>query len=222
MWSQSLARRSKVVVNMLMNKENPRVETEERDPNQAMTLNISEEETESALKGMKCGKAVGADEIPTEAWKYMGNFGIRLCKLFNCIMNTEHMPSAWRQSILIPIFKEKGDIQECKNYCGIKLLSHTFKIWERVVDRRIRQCTNILESQFGFMPGRSTTDAIFILKHTIEKHTEGQNNIRDTFIDLERAYDRIPRDEIWRCSLERHVLEKYIRLVQDITGDAKQ
>ena len=161
--------------NMLMNKENQRVETEERDPNQGMTRNISEEETESALKWMKCGKA---DEIPAEAWKYMGKFGIKmLCKLFNSIMNTEQMPSAWRQSILIPIFKGKGDIQECKNYRGIKLLSYTFKIWERVVDRRIRQFTNIHENQFGFMPGRSTTDAIFILKQTIERHREGQNNI---------------------------------------------
>ena len=52
-----------------MNKENQRVETEERDPNQAMARNISEEETDPALKGMKCGKAVGADEIPAEACK---------------------------------------------------------------------------------------------------------------------------------------------------------
>ena len=133
--------------NMLMNQENQRVETEERDPNQAMTRNISEEEKNTALRGMKSGKAVGADEIPSEAWTYMGNFGIKmLCKLFNCIMNTEQIPSAWRQSILIPIFKGKCDIQECKNNRGIKLLSHTFKIWERVVDRRIRQCTNIHES----------------------------------------------------------------------------
>ena len=64
--------------NMLMNKENQRVETEERDINQAMTRNISEEETDTALKGMKCGKAVGADEIPAEAWKCMGNFGIKI------------------------------------------------------------------------------------------------------------------------------------------------
>ena len=208
--------------NMLMNKENPRVETEERDPNQAMTRNISEEETETALKGMKRGKAVGADEIPAEAWKCMGNFGIKiLCKLFNCIMNTEQMPSGWRQSILIPIFKGKGDIQECKNYRGIKLLAHTFKISERVVDRRMRQCINIHESQFGFMPGRITTDAIVILKQTIEKHREGQKNIRVIFIDLEKAYDRIPREEIWRCSRERNVPEKYIRLVQDMYRGCK-
>ena len=67
------------------------------------------------------------------------------------------------------------------------------------MDRRIRQCTNIRESQGGFVPCRSTTDAIFILKHTIEKHREGQQNIRVTFIDLDKAYDRTPREEIWRC-----------------------
>ena len=103
-------------------------------------------------------------------------------------MNTEQITPAWRQSILIPIFKGKGDIQECNNYRGIKLISHTFKISEIVVDRRMRQCTNIHESKLGFMPGRSTTDAMFILTQTIiiEKHREGQNNIRVTFKDLEK------------------------------------
>ena len=68
------------------------------------------------------------------------------------------------------------------------------------------------------MPGRSTTDAIFILKQTIEKHREGQKNIIVTFIDLEKAYDRLPRarEETWRCSRERNVPEKYIRIVQDM------
>ena len=52
----------------------------------------------------------------------------------------------------------------------------------------MRQCTNIHESQFGVMPGRSTTDAIFILKQTIEKRREGQKNVRVMFIDLEKTY----------------------------------
>ena len=192
----------------LMNEENPRVETEDRAPNQGMTSPVSEAETERALGGMKCGKAVGSDEIPVEVWKCLGQLGVvTLCKLFNKIMTTECIPSAWRNSILVPIFKEKGDVQECKNYRGIKLLTHTFKIWEKVVDRRLRECTEIHESQFGFMPGRSTTDAIFILKQTIEKHREGQKDIRVTFIDIEKAYDRVPREEIWRCMRERNVPE---------------
>ena len=74
----------------------------------------------------------------------------------------------------------------------------------------MRECTDIHESQFGFMPGRSTTDAIFILKQTIEQYREGQKDICVTFIDLEKAYDRVPREEIWRTTRERLVPEKFI------------
>ena len=62
---------------------------------------------------------------------------------------------------------------------------------------------------------------IFILKQTIEKHREGQKNTRVTFIDLEKAYDSIPREEIWRSSRERNVPEKYIRLIQDMYQGCK-
>ena len=89
-------------------------------------------------------------------WWHFANFSTESWPLSS-------IPSTWRNSILVPIFKEKGDVQECKNYRGIKLLTHTFKLWEKVVDRRLRECTEIHESQFGFMPGRSTTDATSIL-----------------------------------------------------------
>ena len=66
-----------------------------------MTRNISEEETETALKGMKSGKAVGADEMPAEAWKCIGNFGIKiLCKLFNSIMNTDVLATKYTDTNL--------------------------------------------------------------------------------------------------------------------------
>ena len=79
----------------LMNEENPREATEEREPNQGLTAPIKETEMERALKGMKSGKAVGSDEIPAEVWKCMGWFGVvTLCKLFNSIMITKAIPSA--------------------------------------------------------------------------------------------------------------------------------
>ena len=73
-----------------------------------------------------------------------------------------------------------------KQLCGEEEVGFV-DVWDSIVDRRMRQCTNIHESQFGFMPGRSTTYAIFILKQTIEKHREGQKNIRVTFIDIEKS-----------------------------------
>ena len=57
-----------------------------------------------------------------------------------------------------------------------ELLTHTFKIWEKVVDRRLRECTEIHESQFGFMPGRSTTDAIFIDNTKTQGRPEGHKS----------------------------------------------
>ena len=78
-------------------------------------------------------------------------------------------------------------------------MSHTMKIWEKIMDRRWREETRTSEEQFGFMPGRSTTDVISILRFTMEKHREKQKGLHLVFIDLEKAYDREPRQEVWRC-----------------------
>ncbi|XP_042874207.1 uncharacterized protein LOC122254548 [Penaeus japonicus] len=101
------------------------------------------------------------------------------------------MPSEWRESILIPIFKNIGDIQNLE----IKITSHTLKIWERVIEKRLRRRLQVSDQQFRFMSGRSITDAIFALRQLIEKHREGQKELHSVFIDLEKAYDRIPRQE---------------------------
>ena len=53
-------------------------------------------------------------------------------------------------------------------------MSHTMKIWERIIDRRLREETPIGDVQFGFMPGRGTTDAIFTVRQLVEKHREKQ------------------------------------------------
>ena len=82
-------------------------------------------------------------------------------KFFNLIFRSNKMPEEWRRSILVSIFKNKGDVQSCTNYCGIKLMSHTMKLWERVIEHRLRRVTSVTQNQFGFMLGRSTMEAIF-------------------------------------------------------------
>ena len=101
------------------------------------------------------------DGFPIEVWKSLGGIKmIWLTKLFNKSILTKMMPNEWRKSILVPIYKNKGDVQSCNNYRGIKLMSHTLKLWERVIEHRLRRMTTISENQFGFIPGRSTIEAI--------------------------------------------------------------
>ena len=84
---------------------------------------ISKEEVRENLQRMKNGKAVGPDDIPVEVRKCLGESALKfLTKLYNRTMESERMPEEWRDSVLIPIFKNKGDIQSCSNYRGIKLI----------------------------------------------------------------------------------------------------
>ncbi|KAL5569413.1 hypothetical protein UlMin_025988 [Ulmus minor] len=100
---------------------------------------VSAKEVGKALRRMKSGKTVGPDDIAIEAWKSLGEVGIQwLTRLFNRILETRKMPDSWRHSIVVSIYKNKGDIQNCSNYRGIKLMSHTMKHWERVIERRLR------------------------------------------------------------------------------------
>ena len=182
---------------------------------------VTKEEVRTAMKKMKNGKAVGPDDIPVEAWKCLGELAIAfLTKLFNGILESESMPSEWRRSVLVPIFKNKGDVMNCGNYRSIKLLSHSMKLWERVIEARLRQEVEICEQQYGFMPGKSTTDPMFALRLLMEKYREGQKKLHCVFVDLEKAYGRVPREELWYCMRKSGMSEKYVRMVQDMYKDS--
>ena len=71
-------------------------------------------------------------------------------------------------------------------------MSH-HEFWERVIEHRLRQNVTISENQFGFMPGRSTTEAIHLLRQLIERFRERKRNLHVVFIDLEKSYDKVPR-----------------------------
>ncbi|KAK3549961.1 hypothetical protein QTP86_016841, partial [Hemibagrus guttatus] len=215
---ESVQRRWKEYFEELMNEENEREKRVEGVNSVEQKVNkIRKDEVRKALKRMKSGKGVGPDDILVEVWKCLGEAAVEfLASLFNRVLESERMPEEWRRSVLVPIFKNKGDVQSCSNYRGIKLMSHTMKLWERVVEARLRKVVEICEQQYGFMPRKSTTDAIFALRILMEKYRDGQRELHCVCVDLEKAYDRVPREELWYCMRKSGVAEKYVRVVQDM------
>ena len=76
------------------------------------------------------------------------------------------------------------------------LLEHAMKVVERIFEHRIRQQIKIDDMQFGFMKGKGTTDAIFMARQMQQNFRVNGKKLYFGFVDLEKAFDRVPREVI--------------------------
>ena len=68
--------------------------------------------------------------------------------------------------------------------------------------------------QFGFRPGRGTTDAIFIVRQMQERFLAKEQEVWMAFVDLEKAFDNVPREVVWWALRKLKVDEWLIRVIQ--------
>ena len=93
------------------------------------------------------------------------------------------MPDDWTTSVAIPIFKGKGNIMNCGINRGVNLLEHAMKYFENILDKRFRKIATIDDMQFGFMPGRGTIDAVFILRRIQVEYLARKRNLHMCFVE---------------------------------------
>lgn len=74
------------------------------------------------------------------------------------------------------------------NYRALKLLDQANKVMEHVLATTIRTQVDIDAMQFGFIPKRGTSDAIFILRRIHGKYLGKHKNLYLAFVDLEKAF----------------------------------
>ncbi|KAL1446260.1 hypothetical protein WDU94_015584, partial [Cyamophila willieti] len=202
---------------ILLNEEFPRKDHVPELKRYGPIQEITSSEVNIAVKSMKKNKAVGPDGIPSELWKACNEDGIEwLTLLLNKIIMGDLLPNRMRNSFTLPFFKNKGDSRDCGNYRGISLLSHTMKIYERVIENRLRKIINIHENQCGFVSGKSTMDAIQTVRIIVEKYRDAKKDLHMVFIDMEKAFDRVPRTLIYESLRSHDVPEEYVRLIMDM------
>ena len=137
------------------------------------------------------------------------------------IIHDGKVPADWEQSFIVCLYKGKGDALDRGNYRGLKLTEQAMKVIERIADSLIRQVVTIDESQFGFVPGRGTTDAIFVVRQLQEKYLAVNSQLYMAFVDLEKAFDRVPRQVIWWAMRKLGVEEWIVKLVQGMYHNAR-
>ena len=115
------------------------------------------------------------------------------------------MPDEWALSVVVPIFKGKGDAMSCGTYRGVKLLEHAMKIVENVLERRLRRMVKVDEMQFSFMPGKGMINAVLYM----------------CFVDLEKAFDRVLRKVLKWAMRKRGMPEVMVRAVMSLYEGAK-
>ena len=155
---------------------------------------VSREEVVKALREMKVIKAAGPLEVSAEMIAASGEIGIGvMVELWQGVLDGRGMPGDWALSVVVPIFKGKEDAINCMAYRGVKLLEHAIKTVEKVLGRRLRRMVKMDEMQFGFMPGKGTIDAVFILRRLQEEYLDKDKMLYMCFADLEKAFEWVPR-----------------------------
>ncbi|KAK6744984.1 hypothetical protein RB195_011597 [Necator americanus] len=113
--------------------------------------------------------------------------------------------------VTVPVWKGKGDIADCTSYRPIRLLCHTLKVSERVLEARLRKIVSVSLNQCGFVKDCNTMDAIHAVRILLEKHREKNRSVHLAFLDLEKAFDRVPHELLWMSMRSHRVPEEYVR-----------
>ena len=150
------------------------------------------------LSKMKCSKATGPSGIIAELLKASGEEGVELARqLVEAVFSSCEIPADWEESYILNLYKSKGEALDRGNYHGLKLPDQVMKLVERVLECSMHKMVNIDEMQFGFVPSRGTTDAIFTVRQMQQKLIAADKQLNFAFVDLEKTLDRVPRKVLW-------------------------
>src|SRR6059036_14178 len=171
---------------------------------------ISVSEVRLAIAKAKSGKAAGPSGVAADMLKAAGEAGVKwVTDICNEVVRSGVVPVDWRRSWMVNVYKGKGNALECSSYRGIKLLEHVLKILEKVIEALIRKIVKMDELQFAFSPDKGTTDAIFIVRQVQETFLGKQKELWIAFVDLEKAFDRVPHEVLW-WALRRVGVEEWM------------
>eukprot|EP00903_Cladosiphon_okamuranus_P015101 g13968.t1 len=181
------------------------------------------EETMRGAKGLANWKAAGPDRVVAELIKIDRDddevpvVTEHLHTIITKVCDGGEMPQEWKDATIKVLYK-KGDRSNCNNYRGISLLSHVGKVLAKIITNRLSsfcEANNILpEEQCGFRPGRSTVCMLFVVRRLQELARRKRTPLYLCFIDLQKAYDSVDRELLWKVLARAGIPEKMINVIR--------
>ena len=116
-----------------------------------------------------------------------------ILNLFNQIFFNHSFPESWKLSVIIPIAKQGKDLSDPLNYRPISLTSCLCKLFEKMVNLRLKyflEINNIIHpQQTGFREGFSTSDSLVQFSNHVHEAVNRQEHTDVVCFDLMKAYD---------------------------------
>ena len=177
---------------------------------------ITPKEMNNAIKRLKRKKSLGPDKIPNEVFIEADQETRHiLCNIFNKIHKAENIPPSWREGEILRLYKGKGKKGKCSNERGITLASNAGKVYERIVNERIKKHVVITGSQAGGTPGNATCDHLITLKQTIHETRKKGKTAYVIFLDVQKAYDKAWLDAILYALHKNGIQGKNLKTCQE-------
>ena len=194
--------------------------------NYNLNLYIQKDEIIKCIQKLKNNKSGGEDAIINEYIKTTSNQFIEIYeKLFNLIFDTGFIPESWVVGNIIPIYKNKGDSNDPKNFRPITLVSCLGKLCTAILSERLSKYSDdffvMHENQCGFRQGYCTVDNLFTLYSFFELLKRKKKKMYCAFIDFEKAFDKIWREGLWYKLLINNINGKMLNVIQNIYKDIK-
>lgn len=150
------------------------------------------EDLRRILAKMGNGKSPGQDRLPAEYFKYADESTLQeLLQVIKSVWDTNCMPAAWKHTAVVPIPKVSKPTSAA-HYRRISLLSTGYKIYAMwVLEHLQRYVGEIGSHQAAFLPGRSTTDHLFVTQRVLQEKWNEGTVLYIMSLDLEKAFDRV-------------------------------
>ena len=201
-------------------KEHVRSSLEEPPMDHNPEDKINEKEFNQAIKKLKRNKSLGPDKIPNELFIEANKQNREILReIIENVHRSENIPPSWEEGEIIRLYKGKGQKGKCSNERGITLASNVGKVYERIINERVKKEVNITKAQAGGKQGCSTVDHLIALKQTIKEIRNKGLTAYIIFLDVQKAYDKAWLDAILYALSKNGIQGKNLRIIKKLNSN---